>query len=213
MKYKYNNNFNELGANVTNNFPYRPIDGLPQVEGWSVIESESSATKDNILYFVLDSTAKDLLTTPVNISADADFDFKKFGQLSALDVCVEDGKKNEISITTARVHFTTTSSEILSIDKGYFINRNKPGYIKISGGIGANVGGDTSTATIILYGNGEPLYKASGTGTNLRGTTSTITSEIPLTEDSSNTLSWFEAIQQCTAVGIIVFAGDKEEDK
>lgn len=210
MKYKYNNNFNELGANVTNNFPYRPIDGLPQVEGWSVVESESSATEDNILYFVLDSTAKDLLKTPVNISAGAQVEITKFGGLTSLNVRVENSEKDEISITTANVDLT--SSEVLSINKEYFVNRSKPEYIKISGKILKNMvtAGGPTTATIILYGNGETLYKASGTGT-VHTISTVLYSEIPLTEDSSNTLSWFEAIQQCTAVGIIVFAG--EEDK
>lgn len=206
MKYKYNNNFNELGANVTNNFPYRPIDGLSQVEGWSVVESESNATEDNILYFVLDNTAKDLLKTPVNISADASLDLKKSGSLTALTVQVENSEQDVISIKTAKVDLT--SSEVLSINKGYFTSRSKPEYIGISGKVGAATGEDTSTATIILYGNGETLYKASGTGKN-RTAFTIFTSVIPLTEDSSNTLSWFEAIQQCTAVGIIVFAGEE----
>ena len=208
MKYKYNNNFNELGANTTNNFPYRPIKGLPQVEGWSVVESESSATKDNILYFVLDNTAKDLLKTPVNISADASLDLKKSGSLAALTVQVENSGKDIISIKTATADLT--SSEVLSINKGYFINRSKPEYIKIGGKVGANVGEDTSTATIILYRNGETLYKASGTGTN-KIVAQIFVSEIPLTEDPTNTLSWFEAIQQCTAIGIIVFAGKENK--
>lgn len=205
MKYKYNNNFNELGANVTNNFPYRPIDGLPQIKGWSVIESESSATEDNILYFVLDNTAKDLFKTPIKFSVNADADFLQTGELKGILIQLEDTNGKDMS-NVPKINIT--GSGVFIREKEYFVNRKKPGYVKIGGTLKQKAGGKTSSASMILYKNEEILYKASGTADN-QFMPNYFGSLVPLIEDPTNALSWFEAIQQCTAVGITVFAGEE----
>lgn len=207
MKYKYNNNFNELGANTTNNFPYRPIKGLPQVEGWSVVESESSATKDNILYFVLDSTAKDLLKTPVKFSVNADADFLQTGELKRMLIQLEDTNGRDMSNIPK---IDITGSGVFIREKEYFVNRKKPGYVKIGGTLKQKAGGKTSSASMILYKNEEILYKASGTAKN-QFMPNYFASLVPLIEDPTNTLSWFEAIQQCTSINITVFAGKENK--
>lgn len=207
MKYKYNNNFNELGANTTNNFPYRPIKGLPQVEGWSVVESESSATKDNILYFVLDSTAKDLLKTPIKFSVNADADFLQTGELKRMLIQLEDTNGRDMSNIPK---IDITGSGVFIREKEYFINRKKPGYVKIGGTLKQKAGGKTSSASMILYKNEEILYKASGTANN-QFMSNYFASLVPLIEDPTNTLSWFEAIQQCTSINITVFAGKENK--
>lgn len=207
MKYKYNNNFNELGANITNNFPYRPIKGLPQVEGWSVVESESSATKDNILYFVLDNTAKDLFKTPINFSVNADADFLQIGELKGMLIQLEDTNRRDMS-NVPKINIT--GSGVFVYEKQYFVNRKKPGYVKMGGTLKQKAGGKTSSASITLYKNEEILYKASGTANN-QFMSNYFASLVPLIEDSTNTLSWFEAIQQCTSINITVFAGKESK--
>lgn len=207
MKYKYNNNFNELGANITNNFPYRPIKGLPQVEGWSVVESESSATKDNILYFVLDNTAKDLFKTPINFSVNADADFLQIGELKGMLIQLEDTNRRDMS-NVPKINIT--GSGVFVCEKQYFVNRKKPGYVKMGGTLKQKAGGKTSSASITLYKNEEILYKASGTANN-QFMSNYFASLVPLIEDSTNTLSWFEAIQQCTSINITVFAGKESK--
>lgn len=207
MKYKYNNNFNELGANITNNFPYRPIKGLPQVEGWSVVESESSATKDNILYFVLDSTAKDLFKTPINFSVNADADFLQIGELKGMLIQLEDTNGRDMSNVPK---IDITGSGVFVREEKYFVNRKKPGYVKMGGTLKQKAGGKTSSASMTLYKNEEILYKASGTANN-QFMSNYFASLVPLIEDPTNTLSWFEAIQQCTSINITVFAGKESK--